>query len=129
MAPKGGITPSGTPYEKRHRPSDTRKRKQQDALTLSDRLVCALCGGILGFALWTDGYFVLMYASARTSGRVITRQAEIGRPNDPAAWLPPFAWGYLVAAGCASFGAAVGPERMMDGFEKVMRTLGYFRRD
>jgi hypothetical protein len=49
-------------------------------------------------------------------------------PVDPLAKLPPFWWGGSVALGFAVFGAIVGAERMMDGFEKVLGVEGEFAR-
>ncbi|WP_165227108.1 hypothetical protein [Aquisphaera insulae] len=77
-------------------------------LTVGDRLISGLMGGILAFGTMLVIWFVVMYAGGR-AGQDVTL---------------PFYWVWGVALAAAFVGFVVGPERMMDGFENVWRLLG-----
>jgi hypothetical protein len=120
MAARNGINVSSIPFERRYQPPDPRRRRRE-RLTATDRLVCAVCGAFLGFVLWTFGYLILVSGAMKAAAR----QAPPAQgPVDPLAKLPPFWWGGPAALGFALFGAVVGAERMMDGFEKALRAEG-----
>ena len=80
--------------------------------------MCGFLGAFLGMVIWLVLYlsvlFGLLKASARSHG------ADRGDLLD---YLPPFWWGGLLAAAFALFGTCIGPERMMDAFETIMRNL------
>lgn len=122
MAVKNGVSVSSIPFEKRYRPHDPRRRKR-DPLTATDRLVCAVCGGFLGFVLWTFGYLILISGAMKASARQAAA-AHGPAAVDPLDRLPPFWWGGPAALAFALFGTAVGPERMMDGFGRVLDLEG-----
>jgi len=111
---------SSVPFEERYRPPNSRRRKRE-RLTAVDRLVCGVCGAFLGLVLWTIAYSILLAASLKASTRHAPSVAEAVNPLDR---LPPFSWCGPVMLGFALFSAVVGAERMMDGFEKVVRIEG-----
>jgi hypothetical protein len=113
--------PSSIPFEQRYRPPDPRSRRRE-RLTRTDRVVCAITGGFLGFVLWTVGYLLMLLAFFKAAAR----QPAAVPPIDPFDWLPSYSWGFLAAAGFAAFGAVVGAERMMDGFVAVLGVEGMF---
>jgi hypothetical protein len=120
MASRNGINVSSIPFEQRHHPCHWRRGKRE-RLTATDRLVCAVCGAFLGFALWTVGYLIVVSGTMKAAARQApAAKGAVG----PFAMLPPFWWGSSVALGFGLFGAAAGAERMMDGFEKVLRVEG-----
>jgi hypothetical protein len=120
MPARNGVNISSIPFEQRYQPPDPR-RKKRERLTATDRLVCAVCGAFLGFVLWTFGYLILVSGTMKA----VARQAPAAKgPVDPLERLPAFWWGGSVALGFALFGAVVGAERMMDGFDKVLRVEG-----
>ena len=120
MAARNGINVSSIPFERRYRPPDPRRRKRE-RLSVTDRLVCAVCGALLGIVLWTSGYLILVSGTMKAAAR---QPPPAKGSVDPWDRLPPFWWGGSVALGFALFGAVVGAERMMDGFEKVLRVEG-----
>jgi hypothetical protein len=132
MATKNGVGVSKTPFEQRYRPPDPRRRRRE-VLTWGDRLVCAICGGVLGLVLWTFAYLILIAIVLKAvvsdpipaAGPVAAAPAGAdvapAVPVDPWTRLPAFSWGGTVAVAFALFGAVVGAERMLDGFEKVVR--------
>lgn len=117
MAVRNGVSVSSIPFEQRYRPPDPRRRRRE-RLTARDRLECAACGAFLGFLLWTLAYLILVGAAFKAGAR-LDPKAEV--QVDPMDRLPPFWWGGPVLLGFAVFGSAVGAERMMDGFERVLR--------
>jgi hypothetical protein len=110
---------SSIPFEQRYRPPDPRRRKRE-RLTKTDRFVCGFMGGLLGFGLWVMQFMiwlmVLVKAAPKRPGKV--------PPVDPFDLLPPLHTSLYPAAALGLFGLIVGPERMMDVFEKVVRILG-----
>jgi hypothetical protein len=71
--------------------------------------------------LWAVGYVIVAYSLLKVAGRPAP---AVNGPIDPLAGLPSFWWGCPVAAGFALFSAAMGAERMMDRFEKVLEVEG-----
>ena len=120
MAARNGINVSCIPFEQRYRPPGPSRRKRE-RLTVMDRLVCAVCGAFLGIVLWTCGYLILVSGTMKAAARQATPAKGWVDPWDK---LPPFWWGSSVALGFALFGAVVGAERLMDGFEKALRVEG-----
>jgi hypothetical protein len=120
MAARNAVNVSSIPFEQRSLPPD-RRRRTRERLTVTDRLVCAVCGILLGFALWTFGYLILVSGTMKAA--VIQVPATKGQV-ELFEKLPPFWWGGPVALGFGLFGAAVGAERMMDGFERVIGVEG-----
>ena len=59
----------------------------------------------------------------RAAGRAAARQPG-AKVVDSFEFIPDFSWGGLVIATFAILGAFVGPERMIDTFEKVVRFEG-----
>lgn len=84
-------------------------------MTVTDRLVCAVCGGFLGFVLWTFGYLILVSMAMKASARQ-PPPAQGKVVMDPFDRLPPFWWGASASLSFAVFGSVVGAERMMDCF-------------
>ena len=120
MAARNGININSLPFEQRCPPPD-RRRKKRDKLTTKDRAVCAFCGAFLGLFLWVVAYVIFFMAVIR----VVAKHAQDAEKMiDPVDLLPPFWWGSGVVLGFALFGAWVGAERMMDGFEAVLRAEG-----
>jgi hypothetical protein len=104
-------------------------------LTRGDRLVCAICGGVLGLVLWSFAYVILIMAAMKVASRSpvpAAAPAAVGAaaaaPIDPFGRLPAFSWGGTVVVGFAIFGAIAGPDRMIDGFMNVLRVEGEFSR-
>ncbi len=117
MAARNGINVNNLPFEQRYRTPDPR-RKKRESLTAVDRLVCAVCGAFLGSVLWTFGYLMLVSGAMKASAR----QAPAAKARvDPIDRLPPFWWGGSAAVGFALLGSVVGAERMMDGFDRLLR--------
>jgi|GEM_PF-6346264 len=111
---------SNIPFEQRFQSPNPRRRKHE-RLTVTDRLVCAACGAFLGFVIWTVAYLILFSVAIKVAGR----QEPAAKVHfEPLEKLPPFWWGSSIALGFSLFGAIVGAERMMDGFEKVIRVEG-----
>jgi hypothetical protein len=124
MAVKNGINVSSIPFEQRYQRPDPRRRKRE-RMTTTDRMVCAAFGALLGFVLWTVGYFILVCGAMKAAAR----QAPAAKaPVDPLERLPPFWWGGSIALGFSLFGAVVGAERMTDGFEELLRAEGEIAR-
>jgi hypothetical protein len=127
MAMRNGVSVSSVPFEQRYRPPDP-KRRRREVLTRGDRLVCGICGGVLGLFLWTFAYFILITGAMKAAARnpvPAAASAAVGAaaaaPIDPFSRLPAFSWGGTVVVGFAIFGAIVGPDRMIDGFMNVLR--------
>jgi hypothetical protein len=120
MAARNGVNVSSIRFEQRNHPLD-RRRTKRERLTATDRLVCAVCGTFLGFALWTFGYLIFVSGTMKATAR---QAPAVKGPADPFEKLPPFWWGGSAALGFGLFGAAVGAERMMDGFQRVLRVEG-----
>lgn len=120
MAARNGINVSSIPFEQRYQPPDPRRRKRE-RLTAMDRFVCAVAGAFLGFLLWIVAYLILVSGAMKAAAR---QPPAVNGPVDPFERLPPFWWGSSVALGFGLFGAVVGAERMLDGFEKVLRMEG-----
>jgi hypothetical protein len=127
MAMRNAVGVSRIPFEQRYRPPDPRRRRREK-LTWGDRLVCAICGGILGLFVWMFAYLILIVAAMKATVRQpapvaapVAAVAAPPAPVDPFSRLPAFSWGGTVVVGFALFGAVAGAERMLDGFEKVVR--------
>ena len=45
----------------------------------------------------------------------------VNAPVDPIDWLPPYWWGIVPSIAFAGFGTLFGAERMLDGFEVVLK--------
>jgi hypothetical protein len=114
--------PSSIPFEQRYRPPDPKRRKRE-RLTKVDRLVCAVTGAFLGFVILAFGFLILLPALMRAAAR---QPAAVPPIKLLDGLLAPFSWGGLVVAGFAVFGAVVGPERMLDAFEWVIRVEAKF---
>jgi hypothetical protein len=106
------------PFEQRCNPPRRRKR---EPMTKVDRLVCAICGSLLGLFLWTTSYLLVASLAMRATAR---HPAPNGAMADPSDLLPPFWWGGVPALLFAGYGTAVGAERMLDGFEKILSLQG-----
>jgi hypothetical protein len=117
MAYRNGVIPSSIPFEQRCQPP---KRRKREPMTKIDRLVCAICGSVLGLFLWTTSYMILFSMVMRAGAR----HPAAASKADPADLLPPFWWGATVAVAFAGYGTVVGAERMMDGFEKAVHVQG-----
>jgi hypothetical protein len=115
--------PSSIPFEQRYVPPDPRRRKREP-MTAADRLVCAICGGLLGLVIWSFFYWILLMGAMKASAKANIRDPAAAPAVDPFAMLPSFAWGGLVAACFGIYGTVVGAERMLDRFEKVIRIEG-----
>jgi hypothetical protein len=124
MGARNGTNISSVPFEQRYQPPDPKRRKRERLTTL-DRLICAFFGAFLGFVLWTFSYVILVSGTMKAAAR---QAPAVKGPIDPLEMLPSYWWGGSVAVGFALFGAVVGAERMMDGFEKVLRVEGEFAR-
>jgi hypothetical protein len=59
-------------------------------MTKIDRLVCAICGSLLGLVLWTTSYMILFSMVMRAGARHPEAAASKADPLD---LLPPFWWG------------------------------------
>ena len=120
MPGRGPVNP--VPIE--HRGWSTRRRRE--VLTTGDRLICAGMGAAMGLALWSIFYAILFLLSFRVAMKAGVA-ADLAA--DPVGLLPSCRWwGAATADGFALFGFLVGPERMMDGFERVLGWLGLFAR-
>ena len=86
------------------------KSNKSEALTLGDRLVTALLGGICAFVTMLVVWFVVIYVGGRTGNDVSL----------------PFYWTWVVGLAVAGLAALAGPERTMDVFEKVWGFFGFF---
>jgi hypothetical protein len=117
MAYRNGMIPSSIPFEQRYQPP---RRRTREPMTRTDRLVCAVCGSLLGLFLWTTSYMLVFSVVIRAGAK----HPEAAAKADPMDLLPPYWWGAAFAAGFAGYGTAVGAERMMDGFEKCVRIQG-----
>ena len=80
----------------------------REKLTIADRFVTALLGGICGFCTMVLVWFLVLNLGAH-SGEDIAM---------------PFYWVWTGAGLAAVVGFAAGPERMMDGFQSVWKALG-----
>ena len=80
----------------------------RDKLTIGDRLITALMGGICGFATMLIVWFLVLNLGAH-SGEDLSL---------------PFHWVWTGTALAAVVGFLAGPERMMDGFQTAWRALG-----
>jgi hypothetical protein len=109
---------NNTPFEQRyHAP----RRRKREPMTMTDRLICAICGSLLGLFLWTTGYLVLATLAMKAVARHPVPNAAMSDPSD---LLPPFWWGGVPALLFAGYGTAFGAERMLDGFEKILSVQG-----
>jgi hypothetical protein len=99
------------------RPQPPRKRRKKPQSTVGDRLVCAFCGAVLAFLLWTGWYGLLMMRAAKAVARS-------GGARDLTDSHPAFWWGAVVALVAALLSAWAGEERMMDAFGAGARLLG-----
>lgn len=86
------------------------KRHAQPPLTLGDRVITALLGGICGFATTIVIWFVVMYVGGR-------RGEDVSFP---------FYWTFIVGGVTASLAFVAGPERTMDAFEGIWGFIGGF---
>jgi hypothetical protein len=77
-------------------------------LTVGDRLVTGVFGGILGFLTMALIWLIVLYFGGR-------RGADVSLP---------FYWTWLVGGATAAVSFLLGPERMMDGFGSVWRFVG-----
>lgn len=115
------------PFESRYQPSKAEKRRSnQKKSTLGDRLVCAFCGAVLSFLIWTACYGLMAMRA--------TKAALRGRGDlDAVSRFPSFWWGLAVALVAAVLSAWAGEERMMDvfavGARFTGRLAGFRRRD
>lgn len=91
-----------------------RQARPGEPLTIGDRFVTALLGGICGFGTALVFYFLAMYGAGR-------------RGQDVAI---PFSWTWIFAGGVSAVAFLAGPERTMDAFEQIWALVGtiLFRR-
>jgi hypothetical protein len=78
-------------------------------LTLGDRVISALLGGLCGFSTMLLIWFLVLNLG--------------GRRGDDIAL--PFFWTWIAGGVAGAAGFLAGPERMMDGFGKVWRVIGW----
>lgn len=83
-------------------------KRPKEALTPGDRAVTAFLTGCFAFATMLLVWFVVMYAGGRAGHDVML----------------PFYWTWIVGLIVGAFGAVLGPETMMDGFEWVWWIIG-----
>ena len=67
---------------------------------------------------------VVLAQRSPTNGGIVLMESEIDQLED----LPSLWWGALIALGFGVYGAAAGPEDMMDGFGLIFRFLRWFAR-
>ena len=79
---------------------------QDQGLSLGDRLISALLGGLCGFATMLLIWLLVVHPG-------LDGEAQ-----------PPFSWTWIGGAVAAAAGFVVGPERMMDGFGRVWGAIG-----
>lgn len=128
MAARNGISINSIPFERRCPPQRPRPRKREP-LPFADRLICFVWGTVLALLLWTSGY---IFVAGKIMKHAAQQGAALNRPVDPMERLPPFRWGWAVAAGYGLFSAVVGPDGMFGGLGlwgwaqvKVMRASRY----
>jgi hypothetical protein len=80
----------------------------RDKMTVGDRLITALMGGVCGFGTLLLVWFLVLNLGAH-SGEDLSL---------------PFHWVWAGTALAAVVGFLAGPERMMDGFQSVWKALG-----
>ncbi len=85
-----------------------RQPKQGEPLTVGDRVVTALLGGICAFGTMLLIWFLVLYGAGR-SGEDVTM---------------PFSVVWLVSGVVAALAFMAGPERMLDAFEMVWGVFG-----
>lgn len=118
---------SNEPFENRCPPP---RRRRPERLTRADRFVLALFGGLLGMVSWILLYAIIAMAAFKAEAKLAAR----AQPEDPAATnapidrIPAYWWGFCPALAFAGYGSIVGAERMMDGFDRVLRGLGELAR-
>jgi hypothetical protein len=79
---------------------------QDQGLSLGDRLISALLGGLCGFATMLLIWLLVVH------------------PRQDGEAQPPFSWTWIMGAFTAAAGFVVGPERMMDGLGRVWGAIG-----
>ena len=82
--------------------------RHNEPLTLGDRLISALVGGLCGFATMLVIWFVVLYVGGRV-GEDVTL---------------PFVWVWAGSGVVAGVGILLGPERMLDTLGGVWAVLG-----
>jgi hypothetical protein len=81
---------------------------KQQKLSVGDRAVTALLAGVFGFGTMVLIWFLVL---------------NLGAHADEDLFFP-FFWTWIAGGLAAAVGFAVGPERMVDGFEGVWSALG-----
>ena len=81
---------------------------RRDPTTVGDRLISALMGGFCGFGTALIIWLIVLYLGGRHG------------QDEPLA----FEWTWMAGSLAAITGFFAGPERLMDVFERVWRTLG-----
>jgi hypothetical protein len=120
MSQRNGIIPSSIPFEQRYQPPDRNGGGRPNVLPPLIDWCARFAALSWGLSLWTFGYLIMLSRTMKAAAR----QPAAGRGIDPSERLPSFAWGGPVALGFAIFGAVVGPELMMDGFDKALHVEG-----
>jgi hypothetical protein len=88
---------------------ESRRRAREPELTVGDRLVTGLFGGILGLFTMSLIWFIVLNIGGRGGVDVSM----------------PFYWTWIGAGITAAVGFALGPERLMDGFGAVWNVIGW----
>lgn len=103
----------------RGRPGNKRRR---EVLTTGDRLVCGGMGALLGLALWSIFYAILLLIAFKASLKPAIAANPAADPLDllPSYWW----WGAATGDAFALFSFLAGAERMMDAFEWWTDRLG-----
>jgi hypothetical protein len=107
-----GLNVTSEPYELRFRPS--KRQYTPEPKTRGDRLVCGVCGAVMGLFLWTVAYLI-------TAAFLLKAALRAGQAtNEPLAHLPTFTYGGIPVALLALFAYFGGVRRLLTVVEKVL---------
>ncbi len=86
-----------------------RRPAKAKGLTIGDRSISALVGGVCGFLTMLLIWLLVMYWGGRFGQDVVM----------------PFYWTWVAGGIAAAVSFAAGPERMMDGFGNLWRAIAW----